>query len=130
MTTTSQEALVRTPLVVPEFSEFSLVLANGVGVVGVVLIVGWLVWTGRLIPKATHDREIAYLTDRIEDEQHNGTEWRTESRVKDQQILELTEQSTRMLAGFDALTDFLRSLRRAANLPPASVVEAAEAGEQ
>lgn len=107
------------PMVIPEFSEFSLVLANGVGVVGVVLIVGWLVWTGRLIPKATHDREITYLTQRVEDEQHHTAEWRTESRVKDQQVLELTEQSTKMLNAFGpTLTDFLRSLRRVANVQP------------
>jgi hypothetical protein len=103
------------PLVVSEFSEFSLVLANGVGVVGVVLIVGFLVWTGRLIPKATHDREIAYLTQRIEDEQHHTAEWRTESRVKDQLHLELSEQNSQMLTAFGpTLTDFLRSLRRVA----------------
>lgn len=29
-------------------------LLNGVGVVGVVLIVGVLIWRGQLIPKATH----------------------------------------------------------------------------
>jgi hypothetical protein len=103
------------PLVVSEFSEFSLVLANGVGVVGVVLIVGFLVWTGRLIPKATHDREIAYLTQRIEDEQHHTAEWRTESRVKDQLHLELSEQNSQMLTAFGpTLTDFLRSLRHVA----------------
>lgn len=102
-----------TPVAVPEFSEFSLVLANGVGVVGVVVIVGFLVWTGRLIPKATHDREIAYLTTRIEDEQHEKTEWRTESRVKDQQILELTDQNRAMLTALGpTLADFLKSLRR------------------
>lgn len=109
------------------FSEFSLVLANGIGVVGVVLIVGWLVWTGRLIPKATHDREVAYLTSRIGDEQHDRDEWRTESRVKDQQILELTEQSTKMLNAFGpTLTDFLRSLRRAANLRPADELDGSD----
>jgi hypothetical protein len=114
---------MRPPLLVSEFSEFSLVLANGVGVVGVVLIVGWLVWTGRLIPKATHDREIAYLTTRIEDEQHHTAEWRTESRVKDQQVLELTEQNTKMLVGFETLADFLRSVRRRALFQPVGVDE-------
>lgn len=108
--------MLRTTMVAAELGEFPpLVLANGVGVVGVVLIVGWLVWTGRLIPKATHDREIAYLKERIEDEQHTGAEWRTESRIKDQQLLEVTEQNTKMLTAFGpTLTDFLRSLRRIA----------------
>lgn len=91
-----------------------LALANGIGVVGVVLVVGWLVWTGRLIPKSTHDREIRYLTDRVEDEQHEKGEWRTESRLKDQQVAELSAQNQAMLNAFGpTLTDFLRGLRRA-----------------
>lgn len=95
-----------------QITEIPVVLANGIGVVGVCLIVAWLVWSGRLIPKATHDREVGYLTQRIEDEQHEKTEWRTESRVKDQQILELSDQNRAMLTAFGpTLSDFLRSLR-------------------
>lgn len=56
-------------------------LANGVGVVAVVLLVGWLVFTGRLVPRRTH-----------EDVLHEAQEWRTESRIKDQQIQEKDEQ--------------------------------------
>ena len=37
----------------------------------------WLIMTGRLVPKTTLDRA-----------QHDGNEWRTESRIKDQQLLE------------------------------------------
>jgi hypothetical protein len=62
-----------------------------------------LVLTGRLIPKRTHD-EVT----------HDRDEWRAESRVKDQQILELTEQNKAMLNAFGpTLTDFLAGLRRA-----------------
>lgn len=62
-----------------------------------------LVLTGYLIPKRTHD-EVT----------HDRDEWRTESRVKDQQIFELTEQNQKMLNAFGpTLTDFLAGLRRA-----------------
>lgn len=62
-----------------------------------------LILTGHLVPKRTHD-EVT----------HDRDEWRSESRVKDQQILELTEQNNKMLNAFGpTLTDFLRSLRRA-----------------
>lgn len=60
------------------------------------------VFTGQLIPKRSHDEVV-----------HDRNEWRTESRIKDQQIAELTEQNTKMLAGFDVVQDFLAGLRRA-----------------
>lgn len=62
-----------------------------------------LVFTGQLIPKRTHDEVV-----------HDRNEWRAESRVKDQQVVELQEQNAKMLNAFGpTLTDFLRSLRRA-----------------
>lgn len=98
---------------VTDIEGLPLALANGIGVVGVVLIVGWLVWSGRLIPKSTHESQVADLRDRIEDEQHEKSEWRTEARLKDQAISELNEQKREMLVGFQALSDFLSGLRRA-----------------
>jgi hypothetical protein len=57
-----------------------------------------------LVPRKTYD-----------DKAHEADEWRTESRIKDQQIHELTEQNTAMLRAFGpTLTDFLRGLRQAA----------------
>lgn len=62
-----------------------------------------LVFTGLLIPKRTHDDVV-----------HDRNEWRAESRVKDQQITELTDQNVKMLNAFGpTLTDFLSGLRRA-----------------
>jgi hypothetical protein len=56
-------------------------LLNGVGVVAVVLLVGWLVWSGRLVPRRTY-----------EDVLHDRDEWRTESRIKDAQLAEKDTQ--------------------------------------
>lgn len=96
------------------FDGISLALANGIGVVGVVLVVGWLVWSGRLMPKATHDAHVALINQQLDDERHEKDEWRAESRIKDAQIQELTDQNTAMLTAFGpTLTDFLHGLRRA-----------------
>jgi hypothetical protein len=48
---------------------------EGIGVVGVVLLVFWLVWSGRLVTKRELDKA-----------EHDRDEWRTESRIKDQQM--------------------------------------------
>lgn len=72
---------------------------------------GWAIVTlytvailrGRIVPRKTHEDTI-----------HESQEWRTESRIKDQQIAELTDQNSKMLNAFGpTLTDFLRGLRRA-----------------
>lgn len=50
-------------------------LFEGIGVVGVVLLVFWLLWSGRLVTK----RELDNIA-------HDRDEWRAESRIKDQQL--------------------------------------------
>lgn len=59
---------------------------NGIGVVAVVVVVGWLLATGRLVTR----RE-------AENMGHDRDEWRTEARLKDQTITELTEQNQQLL---------------------------------
>lgn len=77
--------------------------ANGLGVVGVCVLIVIGFATGRIFTKRQYDDVI-----------HDRDEWRAESRIKDQQVLELTEQNTKMLNAFGpTLTDFLRGLRRA-----------------
>lgn len=41
-------------------------LFNGLGVVGVVLLMGWLVVTGRLVPRKTHQDALDALTKKDE----------------------------------------------------------------
>ena len=79
---------------------------DGVGVVGVVLLFGIGLATGRVFTKRQYD-----------DAMHDRDEWRAESRLKDAQILELTEQNTKMLNAFGpTLTNFLRELRKSAGI--------------
>ena len=47
-----------------------------------------LIALGRLVPKNTHDRELKLANEATERAQHEANEWRTESRIKDQQLLE------------------------------------------
>lgn len=103
-----------------------LVLANGIGVVGVVFIVGWMVWSGRLVPRpqvederARHAAELERLVKanerEVADANHERSEWRTEARLNQQAVVELSEQNRAMLSAFGpTLTDFLDNLRRLA----------------
>ena len=65
--------------------------------------------TGRLVPRRTYDDKV-----------HEAGEWRTEARVKDQQIHELTEQNTAMLREFGpTVTALLAGIRdQAVKEPP------------
>ena len=56
-------------------------LFDGMGVVAVVLLVGWLMWTGRLVTR----REV----ERVE---HDRDEWRAESRIRDTEVAEKNKQ--------------------------------------
>ena len=53
----------------------------------------WMILTGRLVPKSFLDRA-----------EHDAQEWRTEGRIKDQQIGELSE-SLRTLGGAMSLVE-------------------------
>lgn len=85
-----------TPNVPPE-------VLDGLGVVAVVVLIGWLVVTGRLVPRRTYDDKV-----------HEANEWRTEARIKDQQIAELNEQK-RLLAEVGTTVEaIMRGLQHAA----------------
>ena len=62
------------------------VIANGVGVGALLVLLFWMLATGRLFTRRQYD-----------DAMHIGNEWRTESRIKDAQIAEKDEQ-IRLLA--------------------------------
>lgn len=68
-------------------------LTNGIGVVGVILIVFYLI----AVRQTLHtDAEFKRLVDahkrELEDIAHDRDEWRTESRIKDQQLDEQSVQ--------------------------------------
>lgn len=89
------------------FEGLPVSLLDGLGTVGVVVVIGLLIATGKWVPRKTYD-----------DKCHEADEWRTEARIKDQQIHELVEQNTALLREFGPLlTDFLHDLRAAADIP-------------
>ena len=60
-----------------------------------------LILTGRLVPRRTYDDQV-----------ERANQWMAESRIKDQQITELTEQNTAMLREFGpTVTQFMDALR-------------------
>lgn len=81
----------------------SVELLQGIGVVGLVVLFWLMLATGRLFTRRQYDDVI-----------HDRDEWRTEARLKDQAVSELSDQNRAMLNAFGpTLTDFLHSLRRA-----------------
>jgi hypothetical protein len=75
-------------------------LFNGVGVVGVVLLVGWLIWTGRLATR----RE-------IDDIMHDRDEWRAAHRISETARQVLSDQVDELLEHSRTTTAIVRSLR-------------------
>lgn len=76
---------------------------EGIGVVGLVILFALALARGWLFTKRQYDDTV-----------HDRDQWRTESRLKDQQLVELSEQNRAMLQAFGpTLTDFLQGLRRA-----------------
>lgn len=91
-------------------------LTNGIGVVGVVLLVFWMISRGTLHTDREWQQLVASHLRELQDVAHDRDEWRTESRIKDQQIDEqslqlraLTEVGTTMQAVLQALHSLARS---------------------
>ena len=76
-------------------------LYQGIGVVGVVLLVFWLLWSGRLVTK----RELDNIA-------HDRDEWRTESRIKDQQIQVKDEQLSHLAEVGRTVDSIVRAIKR------------------
>lgn len=70
-------------------------ILNGLGVVSVVVLGGWLLATGRL-----------YTRGQMHDVQHDRDEWRAEGRLKDAQMAEKDKQ----LAEKDRQLTYLREV--------------------
>jgi hypothetical protein len=76
-------------------------LLNGVGVVGVVLFVGWMIWTGRLVPRPQHEERVGDL--------------REQNAALRETNKHLAEQNSVMLgASMPAFNSLLTALRQAA----------------
>ena len=78
-------------------------LLDGVGVVGIIVLVGLGFASGRLYTKRQYDDVI-----------HDRDEWRAEGRLKDQLITELVEQNNILLRDIaPAMTAYMAALERA-----------------
>lgn len=84
--------------------QIPIALLNGIGVVGVVVLIGWFVWTGRLVTRPEYERV-----------EHDRDEWRTESRLKDAQIVEKDQQLRHMAEVGITMKAVLEALQRLAH---------------
>jgi len=75
-------------------------ILNGGGVVGVVLLVGWLIFTGRLVPRTTY-----------EDVMHDRDEWRAAHRISETARQVAADQVDELLEHARTTDAFIRSLR-------------------
>lgn len=64
----------------------------------------WMVLTGRLVPRATHEEVV-----------HDRNEWRAEGRIKDQQLLEKDIQLRHMGEVGETVNTIMRSLGAASD---------------
>jgi hypothetical protein len=79
-------------------------ILNGVGVVGVVLLVGWLIWTGRLVTR----RE-------IDDIAHDRDEWRAAHRISETARVEEREHNAALIEDVaKPIQEFLLAFRQTA----------------
>lgn len=102
------------------------IIVNGLGSVGLVVLFGWMLATGRLYTrgqveemKQAHtdamDRLETATTREVTDANHERDEWRTQARIENSIATELNQQNQAMLNAFGpTLTDFLQSIRQPA----------------
>lgn len=84
---------------------FYAALLNNAGAISVGLGVVWMIATGRLVTRRENDNTV-----------HREGEWRTESRIKDQQLQELSDQNDLLLNQIGpTLTKFLTDMRQFAD---------------
>lgn len=74
-------------------------LVDNLGVVGVVLLVGWLVFTGRLVPRRTYEDII-----------HDRDEWRAAQRISETARQVAADQVDELLEHARTTDAFIRSL--------------------
>jgi hypothetical protein len=78
-----------------------------------VALFAWLIYTGRLIPKSTHDREMAQAAATLSRSEHDANEWRAEGRIKDQAIITTLDHVDAKVESLGkGLHDFIAALQR------------------
>lgn len=66
-----------------------LAIAPGGGFIATLVAMAWLVYTGRLVPRATVDALLARETIRAEVAEANGAQWREAATTNAAQVTEL-----------------------------------------
>lgn len=75
-------------------------LLDGIGIGGILIVLFWLLATGRIATRNT-----------VDDARHDRDEWRTEARIKDQEIAEKNRQLAHLAEVGRTVDAVLRALK-------------------
>lgn len=84
-------------------------LLEGIGITGLVVALFWMLSSGRLTTRNVAD-----------DIRHDRDEWRTESRIRDQELAEKNRQLDHLAEVGRTVDAIMRALRSGPPAPPAS----------
>lgn len=82
-------------------------LLDGIGIGGILIVLFWLLVTGRIATRNT-----------VDDVRHDRDEWRTEARIKDQEIAEKNRQLDHLAEVGRTVDAVLRALKSGPPAPP------------
>jgi hypothetical protein len=77
---------------------------------GIIVLVGWLIYTGRLIPKASHERELTQQKEFTVREQVRGDEWKATALAQEEVNKEIRSQNSQLVQSNEITAYFFRSI--------------------
>lgn len=90
-------------------SFFANPVVRDIGAVGLVALVVLMILTGRLIPKSTHDRELAAADQRTSDAVARGDEWKQTAKDTESVNAVVRAQNSELIEANKVVKAFLQS---------------------
>lgn len=90
-------------------SFFANPVVRDIGAVGLVALVVLMILTGRLIPKSTHDRELAAADQRTADAVARGDEWKQTAKATEEVNSIVRAQNSELIDANRVVKAFLQS---------------------
>ena len=91
-------------------SDLPVTLLDGFGTVALVVLVGWSVFSGRVVPRSTLDFTRALYETRIASLEHELDEWRDTARIAEQQIETVLTNQGALRTQMTTITAFIEAL--------------------
>lgn len=90
-------------------------LLDGFGTVAVVVLIGWTVLTGRVVPRSTLDFTRAVYETRLASIEHERDEWRASAKIAEQQIETVLDNQAAMRVQMTTITAFIEAMPKDGN---------------